>query len=233
MKRNTLKAILVIIALFMPFVADAQNYEIYKNNGEILVLDYNEVDSIVFKGKEKLPDPGDAEYVDLGLSVLWAKCNLGAATYTDYGDYFAWGEIEPKEEFTEENSLTYMKEMKEDISGNPKYDAATAILGEGWRMPTYDDMAELCELCTWEWTKIEDSQGYQITGPNGNSIFLPAGGRFTGSTLNYINFSGLYWLGTYVDVQCSYCLLFDLDVHTAYCSDYRFNGMNIRPVKDK
>lgn len=230
MKTNTLKTILMAIALFMPFVAGAQTYEIYKNNGDTLVLQYNEVDSIVFRAKEVKPDP-NAGYVDLGLSVKWATCNVGATVPTEYGDYFAWGEIEPKDEYTQVNSLTYMKEVGEDIFGNPKYDAATAILGAEWRMPTYDEMDELCTMCTWDWTTIDGCQGYQITGPNGNTIFLPAAGRYVDDVLNYTNFSGLYWLGDYVDKECSYCLLFDLEFHTAYCSDYRFHGLSIRPVR--
>ena len=219
------------VAFMMPLMAGAQTYEIYKNNGETLVLEYNEVDSIVFKAKEKLPESG--ECVDLGLSVMWATCNVGAQNPSDFGDYFAWGEIEPKETYTEENSVTYMKEIGKVISGDPLYDAATANLGEGWRMPTYDDMEELCQQCTWEWSTLDETQGYTITGPNGNSIFLPAAGRFVGDTLSYTNFSGLYWLGDFVDKQTSYNLLFDLESYTCFCSDYRFHGLTIRPVKDK
>lgn len=219
------------IALFMPFLAEAQTYEIHKSNGETLVLQYNEVDSIVFKAKQADPVP-EAGYVDLGLSVMWATCNVGASTPSEYGDYFAWGEIEPKDTYTEANSITYMKEIGKVISGDPQYDAATAVLGSGWRMPTYDDMNELCTQCTWEWTVVDGSQGYTVTGPNGNSIFLPAAGRYVDDVLSYTNFSGLYWLGDYVDKQTSYNLLFDLEFHTAYCSDYRYHGLSIRPVKD-
>ena len=231
MKTNTLKTILMAIALLMPFMTEAQTYEVYKTNGETLVLEYNEVDSIVFKPKAEVPAGGD--YVDLGLSVLWATCNVGATTPDEFGDYFAWGEIEPKLSYNEDNSLTYMKEVGVVIAGDPKLDAATAIMGEGWRMPLYDEMDELCTQCTWEWETVEGSQGYRITGPNGNSIFLPAAGRYVEDVQSYTNFSGLYWLGECVDKQASYNLLFDLDLHTCYCSDYRFHGLTIRAVKDK
>lgn len=231
MKKFTLRTLFMAVAFLMPFMADAQTYEVYKNNGEVMVLDYNEVDSIVFKAPEKKPDPTATEYVDLGLSVKWATCNLGASTPYEFGDYFAWGEVEPKEVFTKENSTTYMKEVGGDISGDAQYDAATAILGAEWRMPIYEEFEELCNQCTWEWTKIEGTQGYLITGPNGNSIFLPAAGRMDGDVLTYTNFSGLYWMGSFVDKQCSFCLLFDIESYTAFCSDYRYHGLVIRPVR--
>ena len=71
------------------------------------------------------------EWVDLGLSVRWATCNVGSSVPSGYGDYYAWGEIETKMEYTEENSVTYGVELG-DISGNPQYDVATANWGEGW-----------------------------------------------------------------------------------------------------
>ena len=86
------------------------------------------------------------EWVDLGLSVRWATCNVGASVPSGYGDYYAWGEIETKMEYTEENSVTYGVEL-DDISGNPQYDVATANWGEGWRMPTEQELDELTDKC--------------------------------------------------------------------------------------
>lgn len=229
MKKFTLKAIFAFAALIMPLMANAQTYEVYKTNGEKVTYNYNDVDSIVFKAAK--PAPELTEFVDLGLSVKWATCNLGAETPADFGDYFAWGETETKEIYNAETSMTYMKDIKEDIAGNPEYDAATAILGAEWRMPTYEEMEELDKQCSWEWTTEDGSNGYRITGPNGNSIFLPAAGRWIGDTVNYTNFSGLYWIGSPVDPQVAFCLLFDMDLHSSFCSDYRYNGMPIRPVR--
>ena len=74
----------------------------------------------------------DPRAVDLGLSVKWAICNIGAENPEDFGDYFAWGETSPKSEYTEENCSTY-RVIIEDFSGNPQYDVATANWGNGWR----------------------------------------------------------------------------------------------------
>ena len=95
------------------------------------------------------------EWVDLGLSVRWATCNVGASVPLEYGDYYAWGEIETKMEYTEENSVTSGVEL-DDISGNPQYDVATANWGEGWRMPTEQELDELTDKCRLgDWRLLE------------------------------------------------------------------------------
>ena len=88
------------------------------------------------------------EYVDLGLSVKWAICNIGASSPSDYGDYLAWGETETKDEYTNDNSVTYGDSSFGDISGNATYDAATANWGKKWRMPTRSEFEELLDDCT-------------------------------------------------------------------------------------
>ena len=122
------------------------------------------------------------EYIDLGLpsGVKWATCNIGANSPEEIGDYFAWGEIKPKDEYNEENSLTYPKNIATsknrlwNISGKPKYDAATANWGEEWRMPTKDEMLELITFCELEKdVMLNGKHGHKIIGLNGNSIFLP------------------------------------------------------------
>lgn len=113
------------------------------------------------------------ESVDLGLSVKWAAYNVGAENPWEYGDYFAYGETEPKDEYTMENCLTYEKSIP-DLAGNPEYDAATANWGDGWRLPMKSEIQELIDNCEWEWTELEGVSGYNVTGPSGNSIFLPA-----------------------------------------------------------
>ena len=122
------------------------------------------------------------EYIDLGLpsGLKWATCNIGANAPEEVGDYFAWGEIKPKDEYNEENSLTYPKNIATsknrlwNISGKPKYDAATANWGEEWRMPTKDEMLELITFCELEKdVMLNGKHGLKIIGLNGNSIFLP------------------------------------------------------------
>ena len=135
------------------------------------------------------------EAVDLGLSVKWANCNVGANFPEEYGDYFAWGEISPKESYTEGNCSTYGVPMS-DISGNPQYDAATANWGGAWRMPTKSEQQELLNNCTWEWTTLNGVNGCNVTGPNGNSIFLPAAGYRYGSSSSLVGSYGYYWSST-------------------------------------
>lgn len=170
-------------------------------------------------------------YVDLGLSVKWATCNVGATSPEDYGDYFAWGETSPKEKYTEENSLTYGIQMS-DISGNAQYDAATANWGGNWRMPTDYELNELITKCTWEWINTNDFKGYSVIGPNGNSIFLPAAGGRDGSSLSSAGSNGGCWSSTPCDgnfVNFAYHLVFGSDdQYMSYF--YRYGGLSVRPV---
>ncbi len=133
------------------------------------------------------------EYVDLGLSVKWATCNVGASSVSDYGDYYAWGETETKSNYDEDNSVMLGKDSG-DISGNADYDAARANWGGAWRLPTEAEIRELVDKCQWEWTTIEGHSGYKVTGPNGNSIFLPAAGCRYGALLINAGKYGNYWI---------------------------------------
>ena len=138
------------------------------------------------------------EYVDLGLSVKWATMNVGANTPEGYGDYFAWGETTPKSEYnwvtykwsgdTRTSLVKYIAKEGDDsgVEGftmlEPSDDAARVKWGGTWRMPTYDELVELGE-CKWESTTQNNVNGYKITGPNGNSIFLPKAGWRNDKTL--------------------------------------------------
>ena len=124
------------------------------------------------------------EYVDLGLSVKWATCNVGANKPEDYGDYFAWGETETKSSYRENNSITYGKNYS-DIGGRSRYDAARANWGGTWRLPTKAELEELENKCTWKWTTQNGVNGYKVTGPNSKSLFLPAANIRSGSSLHY------------------------------------------------
>lgn len=124
------------------------------------------------------------EWVDLGLSVKWATCNVGASSLSAYGNYYAWGETRTKSEYNYSNSVTYEKSMG-DIAGSSQYDAARANWGSSWRLPTKAEFQELINNCTWTWTSQGGHNGYKVTGKNGNSIFLPAAGWRYGSSLYY------------------------------------------------
>lgn len=167
-------------------------------------------------------------YVDLGLSVKWATCNVGANSPEEYGQYFAWGETSPKTEFTEENSLTNKKHM-EDFSGDEQYDAAAANWGGGWRMATSDEYTELINDCTWI---LVENEGYKVTGPNGNSIFIPTSGFYNGSSLD--NSGTFSWSSTPCneydnDVQSkAFCIYADF-IFVSNLAD-RYIGATVRPV---
>ncbi len=172
-------------------------------------------------------------YVDLGLSVKWATCNIGANSPFDYGDYFAWGETKTKSSYTGNNSVTEGKNMW-DIAGNPTYDAARANWGGMWRLPTLAEIDELINKCTLTWTAEGEYRGYIFIGPNGNSIFLPAAGdKFESSTEN-VGSAGLYWTATSlegggIDDSASSLTFGSNYIYVEY-DFYRNGGQSIRPV---
>ena len=175
------------------------------------------------------------EYVDLGLSVKWATCNVGASKPEDYGNYYAWGETSPKAEYIWENSITYGKQMYDiNIKGNSQYDAARANWGGTWRLPTKTECQELVDKCTWKWTTQNGVKGYKVTGPNGNSIFLPAAGSRGGSSLYGAGEGGYYWSSTpyesYSSDGADY-LGFGSSEHYVY-DYYRYYGQSVRPVSE-
>ena len=172
------------------------------------------------------------EWVDLGLSVKWATCNVGATLPSDYGDYFAWGEISTKSSYTVNNSKTYNKPMG-DIAGNSQYDAARANWGSTWRMPTKKEFQELKDQCIWTWTSQGGHSGYRVTSKtNGNSIFLPAAGWRSGKSLYYVGSNGLYWsAGPYSNTYgCS--LYFFSSYVNPQSNYYRAYGFSVRPVSE-
>ena len=172
------------------------------------------------------------EYVDLGLSVKWATCNIGADSPGDYGNYYAWGETKTKSTYTSSNSVTCGVSM-DDISGDAEYDAATVNWGSPWRIPTDTELTELIMSCTWTWTTLNSANCYEVTGTNGNSIFLPAAGYRSSSSLWSAGSYGSYWSSTPVtsDSSRAYCLSFDSSV--GYRSGRtRYDGCSIRPVSE-
>ena len=173
------------------------------------------------------------EWVDLGLSVLWATCNVGASSPSYYGNYYAWGETTTKSSYENDNSRTYKMSMG-DISGNPSYDAATANWGDGWRMPTKEELEELQNNCNWEWTSQGGHKGYKVTGPNDNSIFLPAVGWRDWMSLFSVGEGGRYWSSTPDEsyTQFAFSLSFGFGVLVVDWEGRAF-GQSVRPVLDK
>lgn len=166
------------------------------------------------------------EAVDLGLSVKWASRNIGATNIEQEGDLFAWGEITPKAEYTMDNyqyrdvDSQWTIDIGNEIS-NTQYDVAKTICKDKWRMPTQKEMLELCEKCSWEWTIYNNAYGYEVTGSNGNKIFMPTGKEQEGH----------YWSGTLSQGlgRTAIELIISSQVYTTH-GTYKFKGQMIRPV---
>ena len=174
------------------------------------------------------------EYVDLGLSVKWATCNVGAEKPEEYGNYYAWGETKTKGNYSESNSTTYNDDSYNyDIGGNVSSDAARANWGGSWRLPTQDEWQELIDGCEWEWTTLNGKSGYRVTSrKNGKSIFLRAAGCRTDGNLRRAGTLGLYWSSTPSSATSfAFSLRFDSNVHIV--DDLRRrDGMSVRPVSE-
>ncbi|MBO4475673.1 MAG: hypothetical protein J5737_03005, partial [Bacteroidales bacterium] len=187
------------------------------------------------------------EYVDLGLSVKWATCNVGATKPEEYGDYFAWGETVPKSDYNwstykwangDPNKLTkyctYSPhwDSSEPIDNktvlDPEDDAATVNWGGSWRMPTFDEWIELQFNCTWTWTTQNGVKGRLVTGSNGNSIFLPAAGIWLGNNHTMESY-GYYWSANTTGGYYGGFVKFNsAEINTSNTN--RSQGQSVRPV---
>ena len=195
---------------------------------------YGEVRS--FQTEKDELTPGLA--IDLGLSVKWASRNVGASSPEEYGGYYAWGETEEKSSYYWEDYKYYNSSTGDfdyigsNISGT-SYDVAHVKWGGGWRMPTLDEIKELCNKCTWQWTTVNGVSGQKVTGPNGNSIFLPAAGVRYGTDVNYRGSYGYYWSASLDEHGSSYaCCLRFYDGDWGWGYDSRYNGHTVLPVTE-
>lgn len=195
----------------------------------------------------------DYQYVDLGLSVKWATCNVGANKPEEPGDYFAWGETQPKDyydwsnykwcegdnyeltKYCDNSSCAYSSSYVDKIYVlQLSDDAARANWGGNWRMPLKSEFDELYSSCTWTSTTQNGTNGYLVTGKNGKSIFLPkAGDKYQGS-LEDLGSYGYYWSST----VCPYSSFYSTYPYRAYAygngnkiSEFsRCHGLPVRPV---
>ena len=207
-----------------------------------------ELDATINEKEEETPDYNGHEYVDLGLSVKWATCNVGATKPEEYGDYFVWGEVEPKAEYTWStykygtaydqltkycDDSSYGKDgfMDNKTVLDPEDDAAIANWGGAWRMPTYAEFSELKNNCTCTWTTQNGVYGYKVTGPNGNSIFLPAAGCMVGVAFNNAGSNGYYWSSSLYTSNPDLAYLVDFYSDNVVWRGYpRYVGRSVRPV---
>lgn len=222
-------------------------------NGKVNIADVVTLIDYLLTGiwEEPVTPPDNHEWVDLGLpsGTLWATCNLGANSPEEYGDYFAWGETEPKDVYdwstykwcngsystlTKYCTNSSCGEVDNKLELDPKDDAAYVNWGENWRMPTNDQLKELRTECTWTWTTQNGVNGRLVIGPNGNSLFLPAaGGRWVSSLSGAGSWGGGdYWSRTLYsgDPNGAYHVCFD-SVGVSWGEGSREYGFTVRAVR--
>ena len=224
----------------------------YADSAEVAVTE-----SITLFAQWSLGVTGNANghnYVDLGLpsGMKWATCNVGADSPVAYGDYFAWGETSPKDVYDwvsyiwcngEESTITkYSDNPNEGYNGFtdnlrtllPEDDAATVNWNAGWRTPTYNEMSELRNHCTVTWTTQNGVNGRLLTGPNGNSIFLPATGNRYDNTCGGAGTYGSYWSSNFTTGFPTGARMLFLDSDNCVLENgYRFVGQQVRAVYDE
>ncbi len=163
------------------------------------------------------------EYVDLGLpsGTLWATCNVGATYSEQYGGYFAWGEVIPKN-FYETSNYTY---ASRPVTLPLSADVAHVHWGGNWRMPTEEECRELLDKCVW----TKSNCGYEVKGSNGNSIFLPAAGCHSYSV--YGSGVACYYWSSSISLSGPNSAYYLAVPKTS--SYFRYYGLPVRPVYSK
>lgn len=184
--------------------------------------------------------PVDA--VDLGLSVFWAKTNIGASTPEEFGNYYAWAEIGTKDTYTPYNNK-YLT-----TSGNSYYkywggdgksvleasdDVACVLLHDDWRMPNANNWKELVNNCTWQWSVLNGVEGYLVTsnidGYTDKSIFLPAACCKADDDDSYLYLQtdgyGIYWSSILAYYKEPYTY------EEAYCLGFSKEGINLMTLE--
>ena len=199
--------------------------------------------------EEPVTEENGHAYVDLGLSVKWATCNVGADSPEEYGDYFAWGETEPKDyydwstyKWCNGSEYTLTKYCNDSYYGTvdnktvleASDDAACANWGGSWRTPTMAEQEELYEQCTWRWTIQNGVNGYKVTSnKNGKSIFLPAAGYRGDSSLYDAGSRGRYWSSSVVFNGTTipfHVPTWELSDCGGWRDGVRYHGQSVRPV---
>ena len=235
--------------------------------GEMKIA-YKFTDSYTVAGREfpnneyslSLSIVSEMEYVDLGLSVKWATCNLGASKPTEYGGYYQWAgtkDVSDRKIKLGWSNCPYHTGSDYDsgwtkYNMNPSYgtvdnktvleamdDAASVAIGGKWRMPTDEEWTELrnTDNCSWTWTTIDGVNGCKVqskkSGYTDNWIFLPAAGCRNDEGLMEVGFRGSYWSSS-LDTDNTNRASF-MTFYSSYFygnSSYRYNGHSIRPVSE-
>lgn len=212
------KLLVLASAICLPIVAEEVMLEtnsmyIKQKNGNILEFSIADIEEVFF-GNVDIGTTNNIikdghECVDLGLTSgnLWATCNVGANSPSEWGKYYAWGDTITKAEYSSTNCPTFGKTNAQldwigfTVGGNldSEYDVAQHNWGGQWKMPTRADFQELINECTWTWTRKGDVDGYEIKSKqagNSNSIFLPASGSKDMSDIRNQGSTAWYWTST-------------------------------------
>ena len=253
------KLILLFLISTLSMPTFSQGVAIYKTDGTMVKYSYEEIDSIVTYNYGEEPStpthpdtpvtpPAETQYeaVDLGLSVKWAAHNVGATTPEEYGGYYAWGETEEKDNYdwstykwcngSSDTMTKYCTSSSDGTVDNktvldPEDDVAHVKWGGNWRMPTKAEQDELRNNCTWTWTTQKGVNGYKVTGPNGNSIFLPAAGYRSGTGVNNRGSYGFYWSSSLRSNNSGNAYYLSFDSGNFYWNlGGRCPGHSVRPV---
>lgn len=170
-----------------------------------------------------------AEPVDLGLSVKWASFNVGASKPEEYGGLYGWGDATGTKTSTD-NADYPSANPPEYISGT-EYDIAHMKWGGTWRLPTKEEQDELVEKCQWKKGSYHGVKGYTVTGPNGNTIFLPGvGGRIEEKTYYQVDGAD-YWSGTLgSNTDTAYYLYYYIGEDPTVGTLPRYYGFAVRAV---
>ena len=240
-RKDILAALLLMVAGLQTTKAQKMRFH-YSGQDTPVEYSFAGLDSMVFVDAPAV----EHEYVDLGLpsGTLWATFNVGASRPEDYGDYFAWGETEPKDDYswstyfdTKDNGSTFEKYNKNGGLTEllPTDDAATANWGRDWQIPSLEQLEELInsDYTTTERTTLNGIEGRKITSKsNGNSIFLPAAGYRYGTSLDNVGSYGDYWSRSLHSSYSSYAYyLYFSSSNVGTSGNYRYYGRSVRPVR--
>ena len=261
------KLILSLVTMAsLAFAANAvTNMCVKTTDGKIITVDVEKVVEVYYEEASSTADNqgvtvtgrvGDYNYVDLGLpsGTKWATYNVGATKPTEYGDYFAWGETKPKENYSWETYKWCTVDAEGYYDKITKYctdsyygtvdnktvldaedDAATANWGKEWRMPTAEEIGELIDACNWKWmdnyyaTGIAGRLGTSVY--NGATIFLPAAGYRLSTGLNSAGCGGYYWSSSLIERSSLHANSLDFgDYYIGRDYDNRYDGQSVRAV---
>lgn len=247
------KKIYSIMAMFLfcLITVNAQNsMKVHLKNGTISTFSIADIDYIDWDDETATFEDitingtmyklGVSGAVDLGLSVKWAAYNIGASSPDNYGDYYAWGETEPKAEYdwstyfdyvdgSSSNFTKYATNKKTQL--DPEDDVAHVKWGGDWRMPTRAEQDELREKCVWVWTTYGGRYGCVILGSTSNAIFLPAAGYRLSTSLYYAGSGGNYWSSSLYSGSSNGAWSVEFYSSDVYRDNNgRYDGLSVRAV---